>query len=100
MVVPPGKFAADTHFLKLQRLKNKVLCTIGNFPRCTEVRDLHTVFNLPYVYDYITELCRQQAEIMQNHENENVHSTRQDEARQIKYKRLKFGGQAYGRLRD
>jgi hypothetical protein len=33
--------------LKLQRLQNKVLCTNGNFPRCTLVRDLHAAFNLP-----------------------------------------------------
>jgi hypothetical protein len=29
-------------------------------------------FNLPYVYDYITKLCRQQAEVIQNHENDYV----------------------------
>jgi hypothetical protein len=46
-------------------------------------------FNLPYVYDYIKELCWRQAEVIQNHENE---------ARHIKYKRLKIGGgQAYVR---
>jgi hypothetical protein len=47
--------AADTHLLKLQRMQNKVLRTIGNFPRCTPVRDLHTAFNFPYEYNYITE---------------------------------------------
>jgi hypothetical protein len=30
-------------------------------------------FNLTYVYDYIRELCRQQAEVIQNYENELVH---------------------------
>jgi hypothetical protein len=54
---------ADTYLLKLQRLKKKVLHTIENFPRCTPVRELQTAFNLPYVYDYITKLCRQQAEV-------------------------------------
>jgi hypothetical protein len=29
------EFAAETHLLKLQRLQNKVLRTIGNLPRCT-----------------------------------------------------------------
>jgi hypothetical protein len=48
-------------------LQNKVLRTTGNFPRCAYVRDLHTAFNLPYVYDYIKKLCRRQAEVMQNH---------------------------------
>jgi hypothetical protein len=66
------KFAADIHLLKLQRLQNKVLRTIGDFPRCTSVRDLHTTFSLTYVCDYITKLCRQQAEVIQNHENEHV----------------------------
>jgi hypothetical protein len=45
--------AADTYILKLQHLQNKVLRTIGNFPRYIPVRDLHTAFNLPYVYDYM-----------------------------------------------
>jgi hypothetical protein len=27
-------------------------------------------FKLPPLYDYITKLCRQQAEVIQNHENE------------------------------
>jgi hypothetical protein len=35
--------AADTYLLKLRRLKNKIL-------------DLHTVINLPYVYDFIRKL--------------------------------------------
>jgi hypothetical protein len=54
------------------RLQNKVLLTIGNFPRRTPVRDLYMFFRLLDVYDYVTKLCRQQAEIIQNHENENV----------------------------
>jgi hypothetical protein len=33
---------------------------------------MHTAFSLPYVYDYITKLCKQQAEVMQNHENGHV----------------------------
>jgi hypothetical protein len=40
---PAWELAADTYLLKLQRLHNKVLRTIGNFPRCTPVRDMHTV---------------------------------------------------------
>jgi hypothetical protein len=57
------ELAADTYLLKLQRLQNKVLRTIGNIPRCAPVRDLHTAFNLPYVYDYITKLLRRQEEV-------------------------------------
>jgi hypothetical protein len=29
-------------------------------------------FKLPYIYDYIIKLCRQQAEVIQNPENANV----------------------------
>jgi hypothetical protein len=51
--------------------------------------------------DYITKLCRQQAEVIQNYENEYVRSIGQGEARHRKYKRLKLGGgQAYGRSSD
>jgi hypothetical protein len=35
---PASEFAANTHLLKLQRLINKVLRTIGKFPRRTPVR--------------------------------------------------------------
>jgi hypothetical protein len=55
-------------------------------------------FQLPYVYDYITTLCRQQAEVIQNHENASVRKTGHGEARHRKYKKLKLGGgQAYDR---
>jgi hypothetical protein len=85
----------------LQRLQNKVLRTIGNFPRRTPFRDLHIVFKIPYVYDYITKLCRQQAEVIQNHYNENIGNIGQGEVRHRKYKRLKLGGgQACDRSRD
>jgi hypothetical protein len=90
--------AADTHLMKLQRLQNKVLRTIGNYPRRTPVRDLHFSFQIPYVYDYITKLCRQEAKVIQNHDNENVRTIGKGKARHRKYKRLKLGGgQAYDR---
>jgi hypothetical protein len=69
---PVCELAADTHLLKFQRLQNKVLRTIGNFRKCTLMRDLNTAFNLAYVYNYITKLCRQQAGVIQNHENKHV----------------------------
>jgi hypothetical protein len=53
---------------------------------------MHEAFQIPYVYDYITKSCRQQAEVIQNHENENVRYIEQSEARHTKYKRLKLGG--------
>jgi hypothetical protein len=48
---PVWESVAETHLIKLQRLQNKVLRTIGNFPRRTSVRELHMAFNIPYVYD-------------------------------------------------
>jgi hypothetical protein len=51
--------------------------------------------------DFITKLYRQQAEVIQNHVNPNVHNIGQGEAQHRKYKRLKLGsGQAYDRSSD
>jgi hypothetical protein len=87
--------------MKLQRLQEKVLRTIGNYPRRTPVRDLLLAFQIPYVYDYITKLCRRQFEVIQNHDNEDVRIIGQGEARHRKYKKLKLGdGQAYDRSSD
>jgi hypothetical protein len=95
---PAWESAADTHLLKLQRPQNKALRTIGNFPRRTPVRELHTAFNIPYVYDFITKLCRQQTEVILNRDNKNVRNIGRGEARHRKYKRIKLGGgQAYER---
>jgi hypothetical protein len=44
------------------------------------------------VYDFITKLCKQQAKIIQHHENIHVRNIWQGEARHKKYKRLKLGG--------
>jgi hypothetical protein len=79
---PAWEFAAETHLLKLQRLQNKILRTIGKLPRRTAVRDLHMASQIPYVYDYV----------IQNHKNENVRYIGQGEARHRKDKRLKLGG--------
>jgi hypothetical protein len=87
---PAWESAADIHLMKLQCLQNKVLRTIGNYPRNTPVRDLHLAFQSPYVYDYITKLCRQQAEVIQNHDNGNVRTIGQREARHRKYKMLTY----------
>jgi hypothetical protein len=44
------------------------------------------------------KIMQAKTEIIQNHNNENVHNIGQGEARQRKYKRLKLGGcQTYGR---
>jgi hypothetical protein len=53
------------------------------------------------LFFYITKLCRRQAEVIQNHENEQVRSIEKGEVRQRKYKRLKLGcGEAYDRSSD
>jgi hypothetical protein len=71
--------------------KNPILFAI-NFPRRTSVRYMHKAFYMPYVYNYITKSCRQEAEVIQNHENENVRYIGQGEARYRKYWRLELGG--------
>jgi hypothetical protein len=64
-------------------------------------RDLHLAFQILFIYDYITKLCRQQAEVIQNHDNENVRTIGQGEAHHRKYRRLKPGGsQAYDHSSD
>jgi hypothetical protein len=85
---PAWEYAADTHLIKLQRLQNKVLRTIVNFPRPTPIRDLHKAFKLPYIHHYITKLCGQEAEVIQNHGNANVRNFGQGEPRHRKYKSL------------
>jgi hypothetical protein len=57
---------------------------------------MHEAFQIPYVYDYITKLCRRQADIIHDHENENVRNIGQGETPHRKYKRLKLsGGHSY-----
>jgi hypothetical protein len=61
------------------------------------VRELCMTFQVPYIYDYIKNLRRRQAEVIQNHENANVHDIEKGEA---SYKNIILklgGGQAYDR---
>jgi hypothetical protein len=51
-----------------------------------------TASGLVLVYDYLTQLCRRQAEIIHNHGNENVCNIEQGETLHRKYKKLKLGG--------
>jgi hypothetical protein len=53
---------------------------------------VRVAFQNPYVYDYITKLCRKRAEMIQKHENENVPNIGQSEIPYRKYMRLKLGG--------
>jgi hypothetical protein len=48
-----SELAADTYFMKLQRLQNKVLCIVFKFPRPTPTRQLRVAFKIPCVYDLI-----------------------------------------------
>jgi hypothetical protein len=52
---------------------------------------MHVAFKVPYINDYITKLCGRQAEIIHNHENENVRNTGQGDTPHKNYKRLKLG---------
>jgi hypothetical protein len=53
------------------------------------------------MYDFITKLCRQQADIIQNHENVYVCNIGTGKATHRKYKRLKLGsGQVYDHSGD
>jgi hypothetical protein len=64
-------------------------------------RILHVAFEILYLYDFITTLCRQKAEVIQNYENANIRNIKRGEAIQRKYERLKLGGgQAYNRSSD
>jgi hypothetical protein len=59
---------------------------------------MHVAFQIPYVYDYITKSCRQQAQVIQSHKNGNFRYIGQGEVRHRKYKRLKLdGGHVYDR---
>jgi hypothetical protein len=78
------EYAADAHLLKLQRLQNRIFRYIINLDKCTPVRELHVAFKIPYVYDYITKLCRTQTELILNHVNPNVRGIGQGEARHRK----------------
>jgi hypothetical protein len=60
---PAWEYMADAHLSKLHHLQNRILHVTGYIHRCTPVRELHMAFKIPYMYDYITELSRTQAEV-------------------------------------
>jgi hypothetical protein len=65
------------------------------------VLNLYTAFDFLYVYNHMTQWCRQQAEVIHNHEKEHFRSVGQGRARHRKYKGLKLdSGQAYDRSSD
>jgi hypothetical protein len=89
---PTWEYEVEAHLLKLQSLQNRVLRATGNIDRGTPVSELHVAFKFPYMYDYMTKLCRTQAEVILNYVHQNVGGTGQGEARHRKYERLKLGG--------
>jgi hypothetical protein len=59
------------------------------------------MFPVRYELDSYILFRRNQAEVIQNHENVNFRNIGQGEGRHRKYKRLKLGGgQAYDRSND
>jgi hypothetical protein len=56
---------------------------------------MHVAFQIPYLYDYITKLCRRQAEIIPKHENKNVRNVGQGQTPHRKHKRLKLAAVIY-----
>jgi hypothetical protein len=92
---------SDRHVpLKIAVPAKKVFHVFGYFARCISVHDFHMALNIPHVYNYITKLCRQQAEVIQNHDNEHICTIGQGKARHRKYKRLELGGgKVYDRSR-
>jgi hypothetical protein len=85
---PTWDYVTDAHFLKLQC---RVLRAIGKLDRHTLIHEMHVAFRIPFVYDYITKLCRMQVEVIPNHRNPIVCDTGQGESMCRKYKRLKLG---------
>jgi hypothetical protein len=72
-VCPTWDYAVNAYLLKFQRLQNRLRRAIRNLDRFTLVR---VAFIITYVYDYVTKLCRTQAEV-----NPKLRRTEQEEAR-------------------
>jgi hypothetical protein len=47
----------------------------GTFPRRPWTRDLHVEFKILHLCDFMTILCRQQADVLCNRVNEETHNT-------------------------
>jgi hypothetical protein len=94
----PGSLRRTAIFWNCSAYKTKNLHTILNLRRRTPTRDLHLAFEIPYIYDFVTKLCRQQATVIQNHENVKFRNIGQGGAQHRKRKNPKLGGgQAYDR---
>jgi hypothetical protein len=61
-VGPAWKFARGAYLLKPLSLQNNALRMFGEFQKNVRIRERHVAFEIPYVYDFVTNLCRQQAQ--------------------------------------
>jgi hypothetical protein len=100
MLAPPASLRQTAIHWNCSACKTKfstsleIFRSLHRFTICTWLSNFHTYMSILC----ITKSCRQQAEVIQNHENANVHNIRQGEPWHRKYKRLKLGnGQAYDR---
>jgi hypothetical protein len=91
-VCPTWDFSGVTFLMNLQRLQNRVFRAIGKLNRPTPVRDLYLASKITYMYDYITKLCRRQAEVILNKKNSNIYTIAQGEGRHRNHKWFKLGG--------
>jgi hypothetical protein len=83
---PAWELAADTYLLKLQRLQNKVLRPIGNFPKVhTGPRFAHS-FQRSVCISLHNKIVHATSRSHANHENEHVRGIGHGEARHRKYK--------------
>jgi hypothetical protein len=88
---PAREFAADLSPNEIATPVKKVLHTIGKLQRNSLVPNMHQTCPILYVHDYITKLCRKQAQVVQNHKNSHIQNIGQD-GQHRKYKTLKLGG--------
>jgi hypothetical protein len=72
---PACEFEADSHLLKLQRLQNRVLRTIGDLLRPRPTRALHPAFRIRFYNKNMQEAGRNK-----NHDNVNVRNTGKSES--------------------
>jgi hypothetical protein len=86
MFVPPGNLLQKSIVLKLQGSPHH-----WQFPRINIGPRYACGFPNSIRYHYITKLFRNQAEVIRNHENENIRYIGQDEAKHKKIKRLELG---------
>jgi hypothetical protein len=52
---------------------------------------MNMTFEIPYVYEYIPQLCRQQAQAVDNHENSYIRNIEQGKDQHRKYMRIQLG---------